>query len=186
MAYQKGVPASHVLEEQAGLYKDTSINAIKRRYRFDLGRFFEGANRRGDYVPIAHGRDFQRWVIDHERRGDINPMLYPGRWPIANYWTFVHEEIAKPEGPGIVPVEFVPDGIVEPKLTPIEQRIHTMGYKAFEVYGTEDAARHFIKSTQVQRAARASPSVFRSSNIRGGSIASMDDLCRDLERRLGL
>ena len=163
-----------------------SINAIKRRYGFDLGRFFEGANRRGDFVPIAHGRDFQKWIADHQRRGDINPMLYHSGWPIANYWTFAKEEIAKPERPGIVPVEFLPDGIVEPRLTPIEQRIHALGYKAFEVYGTEDAARHFISSTRAQRAARSSPSVFRNPNIRGGSIASMDDLCSDLERQLGL
>ena len=97
----------------------------------------------------------------------------------------VHEEIAKP-AVGIVPVEFVPGGIVEPKLTAIEQRIHALGYKAFEVYGNKDAALHFIHSTRAQRAARSSPSVFRSPNVRGGLTASMDDLCSDLERRLGL
>ena len=178
MAYQKGVPVTPVLETHARLYTDTSINAIKLKFPYDLGRFFEMPNSRGDFVPVAHGIDATRWVETQRRKGRKIDPLKEFPFPLLNYHTFAEEETKQFR---IVPVEFIPDATIEPQLTPAEAEIRGMGYKAFEVYANQGAALHFIDSTRVQLRSKADPRRLRSPNTRGGKIATMGELCDSLD-----
>ena len=155
-----------------------SINAVKRKFPYDLGRFFEKPSRRGDFIPIIHGIESRNWLAERRRKSRKLDPLEEFPFPLINYYTFVQDECQKY---GIVPVEFVPDGKLEPVLTSPELDMCGLKYRAFEVYGDANATRHFIESTRVRLAERTRLPVPRSPHIRGSGIATMGELCENLE-----
>lgn len=127
MVVQKGL-----LERQAELYRDISVDRIRTVYSENLGVFFESTTK-PRFTPIVPAPLLMAWVR-RNARDPLHYFLFPPE--LHNSYNWAKKQVEK-HGIAVVAHEI---------SVPEEQACRELGYNPYHIYGTDEAAKHLLAS----------------------------------------